>query len=137
MCDPGYDFANGGFTGGTGHFTQVVWKGSTVLGIGRAETDMRGMKCAFIVGRYKPAGNMIGDFPANVPKGNFNADSYCASVSNNKRRLFDERGNAVMVNAPMSIVDASSAKTGPAELRGQHVELLNSKKKTSVAHKRN
>ena len=42
--------------------------------------------------------------------------------------MLDARGNAMMVNVPMSIVDASSAKTGPAELRGQHVEILNSKK---------
>lgn len=25
--EPGYDFAKATFTGGTGHFTQVVWKG--------------------------------------------------------------------------------------------------------------
>ena len=32
--DPGYDFAKGTFGYGTGHFTQVVWKGSTELGCG-------------------------------------------------------------------------------------------------------
>ena len=35
MCKPGYDFDNGGFSAGTGHFTQVVWKDSVKLGIGQ------------------------------------------------------------------------------------------------------
>ena len=81
VCDPGYNFASGGFSGGTGHFTQVVWKESTELGIGRAQSQQNGMECAYIVGRYKPAGNMMGDFPRNVKKGSFHR-SQCHSNSN-------------------------------------------------------
>ena len=38
------------------------------------------MECAYIVGRYKPAGNMMGDFPQNVKKGSFHR-SQCRSNS--------------------------------------------------------
>lgn len=55
VTNPGYNFANGGFSGGTGHFTQVVWKGSTELGCGIAGV--------YVVCRYcNVAGNMMGDF---------------------------------------------------------------------------
>ena len=64
----------------TGHFTQVVWKESTVLGIGRAEIEQDGKRCAYIVGRYKSAGNMVGSIEENVPRGNFNS-TYCATIS--------------------------------------------------------
>ena len=37
-----------------GHFTQVVWKASTKLGVGMATDGKR----AFVVGQYRPAGNM-------------------------------------------------------------------------------
>lgn len=57
-----------------------MWKESTVLGIGRAEAKKDGMKCAYIVARYKPAGNLMGEYQANVQKGGFDAASYCASV---------------------------------------------------------
>ena len=85
MCNPGYNFTNGdgGSVSGSGHFTQVVWKESTVLGIGRAESQENGMKCAYIVGRYKTAGNMMGSFKENVPKGDFNS-TYCTNVWSNK-----------------------------------------------------
>lgn len=50
-----------------GHFTQVVWKESTQLGVGMA-TD--GIK-VFVVGQYRPAGNTKGSFYQNVlPPGN-------------------------------------------------------------------
>lgn len=52
------DFNDIKFVSGTGHFTQVVWKGSTKLGMGIA-----GKYC---VARYKAAGNMQGAFPQNV-----------------------------------------------------------------------
>ncbi|XP_077378777.1 GLI pathogenesis-related 2 [Festucalex cinctus] len=49
-----YSWSNPGFSGSTGHFTQVVWKASTQLGVGMA-TD--GNK-VFVVGQYRPAGNI-------------------------------------------------------------------------------
>jgi len=59
-----YDFAAPGFVSGSGHFTQVVWKGSTQLGCGSA----RCQEGTFVVCRYSPAGNDTGDgeFAANV-----------------------------------------------------------------------
>ena len=48
-----------------GHFTQVVWKGSEELGIGKA-TDSKGR--VYVVANYRPAGNYIGNFATNVSK---------------------------------------------------------------------
>ncbi|GLH15865.1 Venom allergen 5 [Gryllus bimaculatus] len=47
----------------SGHFTQVIWKGSRKLGIGRARDGGR----VLIVANYDPRGNFIGQFSANVP----------------------------------------------------------------------
>ncbi|MGH0158475.1 UNVERIFIED_CONTAM: hypothetical protein FKN15_058117, partial [Acipenser sinensis] len=63
-----YDFSKPGFGFNTGHFTQVVWKSSTEVGVGKA-TDG---KMTFVVGRYSPPGNISnpGYFQENVlPKG--------------------------------------------------------------------
>lgn len=49
---------------GTGHFTQVVWKGTTEVGFGKAKS-IDGCK-VYVCGSYRPAGNMIGDFKNNV-----------------------------------------------------------------------
>lgn len=55
VTNPGYDFNNQGFGMGTGHFTQVVWKGSTELGCG--------VSGVYVACRYcKRAGNMMGAF---------------------------------------------------------------------------
>merc|ERR1719171_1929540 len=56
--DPGYDFNNQGFGSGTGHFTQVVWAGSTHVGLAQSGS--------FVCANYWPAGNMMGDFEGNV-----------------------------------------------------------------------
>ncbi|XP_044188093.1 uncharacterized protein glipr2, partial [Thunnus albacares] len=61
-----YNWSRPGYSGSTGHFTQVVWKESTELGVGLA-TDG---KKVFVVGQYRPAGNMRGCFEKNVlPQG--------------------------------------------------------------------
>ncbi|KAK3509464.1 hypothetical protein QTP70_035114 [Hemibagrus guttatus] len=59
-----YDFKKPGFTSGTGHFTQVVWKDSKQLGVGIATDGTT----TFVVGQYLPAGNIssAGYFEKNV-----------------------------------------------------------------------
>ena len=79
VCKPGYNFASGGFSGDTGHFTQVVWKDSDQLGIGQGKATQMGMQCIYVVGRYKKAGNMYGQFKDKVLRGNFN-QQYCNNV---------------------------------------------------------
>jgi hypothetical protein len=62
-----YDFGAGGFAEATGHFTQVIWLKTTHLGCGVATncTSIDGYS-VLVVCRYTPAGNVIGDFQANV-----------------------------------------------------------------------
>lgn len=59
-----YDFEKGGFSSKTGHFTQVVWKGSQQLGVGyvRKGGDV------YVVANYYPPGNHLGQFKQNVFK---------------------------------------------------------------------
>lgn len=58
-----YNFG-GDYQKGTGHFTQVVWKGSTHVGMALSE-DGR-----FCVANYFPGGNVMGLFKENVlPRG--------------------------------------------------------------------
>jgi uncharacterized protein YkwD len=57
-----YDFSAPGFSGSTGHFTQVIWKGTTQLGCGVATCQGQ----TFWVCQYSPPGNYDGEFPANV-----------------------------------------------------------------------
>ena len=71
VCKPGYNFDSEQSAGGTGHFTQVVWKGSDTLGIGKASAEKNGMYCTYVVGRYKKAGNFMGKYKENVEKGTF------------------------------------------------------------------
>lgn len=58
----GYSFARGGFSMDTGHFTQVVWAGSTQLGCAMAHCD----DLDIWVCNYDPPGNMDGEYQANV-----------------------------------------------------------------------
>ncbi|XP_001359232.3 Golgi-associated plant pathogenesis-related protein 1-like [Drosophila pseudoobscura] len=71
-----YDFKKPGFNMETGHFTQVVWKASTHLGMGKA-TDKLGR--IWVVGRYKPPGNFKGQFEENVPRRNYGNSIICST----------------------------------------------------------
>ncbi len=59
-----YDFDRGGFSMQTGHFTQVVWKGTQRVGC--ATLECNGLD--FWVCNYDPAGNMRGGYQANVSR---------------------------------------------------------------------
>ncbi|EFX85315.1 hypothetical protein DAPPUDRAFT_442793 [Daphnia pulex] len=58
-----YRFGSMGFTMQTGHFTQVVWKSTTMMGVGKA-TGRNGW--TYVIVSYSPRGNMQGHFSANV-----------------------------------------------------------------------
>ncbi|MFO0619401.1 MAG: CAP domain-containing protein [Polyangiaceae bacterium] len=57
-----YDFAHGGFSMTTGHFTQLVWKDSARLGCGTASCGGTGV----YVCEYDPPGNVEGLYAENV-----------------------------------------------------------------------
>ena len=67
----------------------MVWKESTELGIGIAEGTRNGMKCVYMVGRYRPPGNFQGAFVKNVLKGDFKKMGDCKSSGS---RSFTEVG---------------------------------------------
>lgn len=68
-CDQWYseiskhDFKTEPRSTGTGHFTQMVWKGSKEIGVGKAKTS--GGK-VIVVASYRPAGNLVGSYKENV-----------------------------------------------------------------------
>ncbi|MEO3857023.1 CAP family protein [Acrocarpospora sp. B8E8] len=64
-----YNYNDPGFSGATGNFTQVVWKGTTRLAIAVAQCPAGSIfpsTSYFVVARYSPPGNVMGQFPQNV-----------------------------------------------------------------------
>jgi glioma pathogenesis-related protein 2 len=62
-----YNYGKPGFSMGTGHFTQVVWKSTTTLGCGIATGKyQQRFNGRYVVCRYTPPGNYLGQFPQNV-----------------------------------------------------------------------
>ena len=60
-----YNYNQPGFSAQTGHFTQVVWVSSQLLGVGVAQSASNEW---FVVAVYSPAGNYVnpGQFQSNV-----------------------------------------------------------------------
>ncbi|MBU0945145.1 MAG: hypothetical protein KJ804_11110 [Proteobacteria bacterium] len=66
--EPLYDYYDPGFSSETGHFTQIVWRGTTEIGCGAATgcgNDWPWMPNVWVC-QYNPPGNYIGDFAENV-----------------------------------------------------------------------
>lgn len=61
-----YDYDNPGFHPDVGHFTQIVWKATTAVGVSQRSTGSGSSKLTYIVARYLPAGNVRGQFQQNV-----------------------------------------------------------------------
>jgi uncharacterized protein YkwD len=58
-----YNYAMPVFSMTTGHFTQVVWKGTTEIGCGKARSKSGNI---YVVCNYSPPGNYRGQFKSNV-----------------------------------------------------------------------
>jgi hypothetical protein len=63
---PLYNDATPGSQSGTGHFTQVVWKSTTIVGFGLASFTNSTGCYIYATGEYSPNGNYLNDFAANV-----------------------------------------------------------------------
>merc|ERR1712226_911418 len=68
-----YDYQYGTSKNGKaiGHFTQIVWKGSTEFGIAKATAKQNdGWYGVWVVAQYSPAGNIVGraNYIANVQR---------------------------------------------------------------------
>lgn len=77
-----YNFNEDGPQKATDHFTQLVWKASTELGMGVAQKQENGVICSYIVARYRPHGNFNDEntgYKDNVLKGSFDG-SYCNQI---------------------------------------------------------
>ncbi|MFC0518057.1 CAP family protein [Mucilaginibacter angelicae] len=56
----GYTYSKIGGGGSTGHYTQMIWKKTTEVGVGVAIADNGDI---YVVANYSPPGNYIGEFP--------------------------------------------------------------------------
>lgn len=63
-----YKYNSPGFSFETGHFTQIVWRDTTEVGVGTCKS--RDGRLTYIVARYNPAGNVLERFHENVLKKN-------------------------------------------------------------------
>ncbi|XP_017772831.1 PREDICTED: uncharacterized protein LOC108559950 isoform X2 [Nicrophorus vespilloides] len=63
-----YAYGNEGVQSGALHFTQIVWKGTSELGIGYARNNRGEM---YVVANYSPRGNFVGQFLDNVQRPHF------------------------------------------------------------------
>ncbi|MBH8564826.1 secretion protein [Nostoc sp. CENA67] len=67
-----YDYNNPVLSDSTGHFTQLVWKGTTKVGCGAAPgpatIDGKKYDGFYVVCQYSPAGNVEGQLADNVLK---------------------------------------------------------------------
>ncbi|KAJ3790196.1 CAP domain-containing protein [Lentinula aff. detonsa] len=58
--------SNPTFSSSTGHFTQVVWKSTTSVACATASCNFLGNGTGYLVCRYDPPGNYLGQFAQNV-----------------------------------------------------------------------
>ncbi|XP_022099173.1 uncharacterized protein LOC110983864 [Acanthaster planci] len=108
-----YDFKKPGFESGTGHFTQMVWKGSKDFGIGKAITKDGKV---LVVGQYLPPGNVVGRYEENVfPR----ADGYRPppSTAQTSKVTRVVRSTHYVVEDPPKTVDHVTRKVGGVKLK--------------------
>ncbi|CAL8083305.1 unnamed protein product [Calicophoron daubneyi] len=70
-----------------GHFTQLVWKETRYAGFGLAMDPSK--ENVYIVGRYKPKGNISGQYEVNVPHPVDSHDNDEAQVSSSEMEFLN------------------------------------------------
>ncbi|KAI9697588.1 MAG: hypothetical protein M1836_004538 [Candelina mexicana] len=91
-----YNFLHQGFSEATGHFTQVVWKGTRDVGCGRVDCGGRNeVPGWYVVCEYYPPGNVEGGYVQNVQKAVKGAKGYIQGGVNGGGMV--RRGSWVMV----------------------------------------
>ncbi|XP_034152943.1 repressed by EFG1 protein 1 isoform X2 [Esox lucius] len=110
-----YHFDKPGFTPGTGHFTQVVWKDSREVGVGIA-TDG---KTIIVVGQYHPAGNIsnAGYFEKNVLPPASELDTFVRDLLTSLNQYRSQHGAGRL--------ELSSALTKEAQEWADHLISIN------------
>ncbi|MBN3276921.1 GAPR1 protein, partial [Polyodon spathula] len=120
-----YNFRNPGFGSNTGHFTQVVWKSSKELGVGKA-TDGKTM---YVVGHYSPAGNITnpGYFQSNVlppgTSGNLAQSSVSSDDSSHSVKRRRQSGCNVVCSSLIS--GGACSPSGSAGFEAEALEAHN------------
>ena len=67
VINPGYNYANPNNSPANSHFTQLVWKSSTRIGLGLSMSKFNDQFNAFFcVAQYTSAGNVLNSFSQNV-----------------------------------------------------------------------
>ncbi len=61
-----YAFDKPKFSDQTGHFTQLIWKGTKQLGVGYTIVKGGSGYIMYVVAKYSPAGNVKGLYSENV-----------------------------------------------------------------------
>ena len=85
VCDKNYNFDSDFDNTGSDQFTQMVWRGSTKIGVGVAKKDITidnlNLSCYFFVARYddNPT-KYFNSYKKNVPRGHFNK-TLCRDLS--------------------------------------------------------
>ena len=87
------------------NFMQLIWKGTSHMGIGRAFGKRRSLPCTFIVARYRPGVMNAFEMDSNVDKGSFlssycNADKDEGLMSTGYPSTFFQEGAAKQDNQP-------------------------------------
>uniref|UniRef100_A0A0N4ZDE0 SCP domain-containing protein n=1 Tax=Parastrongyloides trichosuri TaxID=131310 RepID=A0A0N4ZDE0_PARTI len=68
-----YDFRSGKYSPGVGHFTQMVWGGSRIIGCGSAISRTNKL---YVVCRYHPQGNILTLFTQHVHPASYQCQQY-------------------------------------------------------------
>ena len=89
------------------NFMQVVWKGTSQLGIGRAMSTRLGFPCTFIVARYRPGKVNAFTLASNINEGTF-MPSYCNADEDD-----DQTGNpnSLESNSQNTVKDSKELST--------------------------